>query len=79
MYYGRDLERAKNDVEKHLGSSVRVRYKNGKKKQKIKDGVLVGAYKSVFLVDLKMDETTYSATSYTYNDLITKNVVITII
>ncbi len=79
MYYEKDLVKAKNDIEKYLGRKVRVRFKNGKRKQKIKDGILISAYKSVFLVDMLVDEDTYTSTSYTYNDILTKNVVITIL
>ncbi len=79
MFYEKDLLRAKSNVEEHLGSKVRVRSNSGKKREKTKDGILLGAYKSVFLVDIKMDEDTYTSTAYTYTDLLTENVTITII
>lgn len=79
MFDERDVLKARNDVSKHIGSKVRVRFNNGKRKVKTKDGVLTNAYASIFLVDLMTDADTYRSTSYSYQDLITKNVSITIL
>lgn len=79
MFFEKDLAKARNDVEKHIGSKVRIKYNNGKRKQRIKDGVIISAYKSIFLINLQMDDDTVTKATYTYTDLLTKNVIITVI
>ncbi len=79
MFYEKDLIKAKSDIEQHIGSNVRVRFNNGKRREKTKDGVILSAYKSIFLVKLKITGEQYTKTAYTYSDLLTENVVITII
>ncbi len=79
MIYEKDLVKAKNDVEKHIGDKVRVRFKNGKRKQRIKDGTIISAYNSIFLVELQVTEDVVMQTTYTYKDVLTKNVVISLI
>lgn len=79
MFDERDVLKAKTDVEQYIGSKVRVRFNNGKRKMKTKEGVLTNAYQSIFLVDLMTDSDTYRSTSYSYKDLLTENVKITIL
>lgn len=79
MFYEKDLINAKNSVEQHIGSKVRVRHNSGKKRQKAKDGILLSAYKSVFLINIQVDDNIYTSTSYTYKDLLTENITITVI
>lgn len=79
MYDERDVLKAREDVSKHLGSKVRVRFNTGKRKMNTKDGVLTNAYASIFLVDLMTDAHTYRSTAYSYKDLLTQNVSITIL
>ncbi len=79
MIYEKDLVRAKNDVEKHIGNKVRVRFKNGKRKQRVKDGTILSAYNSIFLVELQINENTVTQTTYTYKDILTKNVIISVL
>lgn len=79
MFFEKDLVKARNDVEKHIGSKVRVRYNNGKRKQRVKNGVIINAYNSIFLINVQVNEDTTTKATYTYKDLLTENVTITII
>ncbi len=79
MYYDKDIQRAKSNVEEHIGSKVRVKFNSGKRKVRTKDGVLTNAYNSIFLVDLETENNTFRSTAYSYKDLLTENVKITLI
>lgn len=79
MFFEKDLVKAREDVEKHIGSKVRIRYNSGKRKQRIKDGVIISTYKSIFLINVEIDKDTTTNATYTYKDLLTKNVIITVV
>ncbi len=79
MIYSKDIERTKLDVEKYLGSKVKIRSNNGRKKMLTTEGILIDAYPSVFLVQHTNEKNMQRNLSYSYKDLLTNNVQITLI
>ncbi len=68
----------KNKLEKNLGKRVIVKANKGRKKFVTRKGILKSVYPSIFSVDVENgDELTTS--TYTYSDVLTHNVKITIL
>ncbi len=79
MILEKDINSARNNIIEHVGKKIKVRNNVGKRGAQSKEGVLIGAYQSVFLVNIKVDERIYTKASYTYKELISKNVIITLL
>lgn len=79
MIYKKDITRAKSDVEKFLGSKVKVRFNTGRKKMATTEGVLSHAYDSVFSVEYVLGKEDIRNATYSYKDLVTRDVQITLI
>ncbi len=76
MILKEDLKNAKKSIELNVGKKIKL--KNRGSKSKIREGVIVKAYNSIFLVNIVVDEDVHTATTYTYKDLITESVIITL-
>ncbi len=76
MIYKEDINSAKRNIEDNIGKKIRLKQRGSK--SKTKDGILIEAYNSLFLVSVRVDSDIYLATTFTYKDLITENVVITL-
>ncbi len=76
MIYRKDILCVKKEVRDNLGKEISLKQRGSK--HKVKDAILIEAYKSLFLVNIKIDDNIYTSTTFTYKDLITQNVVITI-
>lgn len=62
-------------VEKHVGSRVQVRSNLGRHKYDVTEGIITGIYPCIFLVEVKNEaEDSYQTVSYSYTDVITKDV-----
>ncbi|MFV0503652.1 MAG: Veg family protein [Lachnospirales bacterium] len=79
MIYQKDIQRAKNDVEKCLGSRVKVRFNTGRKKMSTTEGILKKAYGSVFSVEYSLGRSDMHSATYSYKDIVTKDVQITLL
>lgn len=72
------LFRIRKDIEGHIGSNVRLRANKGRKKIVVREGVLEAAYPSLFVVEINNDFDGTRKVSYTYTDVLTKTVEVTI-
>lgn len=69
----------RNAVKKHIGSRVIVRCNLGRHRVNVTEGVITETYPSVFLIKVKNEEENTSQTvSYSYTDVLTKDVQITL-
>ncbi len=79
MILEKDIDCARNSILEHVGKKIKVRNNVGKRGADSKEGILLEAYQSVFLVNIKVDDRIYTKASYTYKELISKSVIITLL
>lgn len=66
-------------VSKHVGSKVRVRSNLGRHKYDVTEGVITETYPCIFLVRVEnAEEDSFQTVSYSYTDVITKDVQLTL-
>lgn len=66
-------------VAEHVGSKVKVRSNLGRHKYDVTEGVITETYPCIFLVQVKnAEEDSYQTVSYSYTDVITKDVQLTL-
>lgn len=66
-------------VAEHVGSKVRVRSNLGRHKYDVTEGVITDTYPSIFLVQIKnAEEDSFQTVSYSYTDVITQDVQLTL-
>lgn len=66
-------------VAKHVGSKVVVRSNLGRHKYDVTEGVIAEIYPSIFLIRVKNEaEDSFSTVSYSYTDVITRDVQLTL-
>lgn len=64
----------KQKLDSHLGDSLTVVARAGRKKVTKRRGVLKETFPAVFVVDLDQDQNNFEHVSYSYTDLLTKNI-----
>lgn len=64
----------KNKLDSHLGDTLTVVAQAGRKKVTKRHGVLRETFPAVFMVDLDQDQNNFKHVSYSYTDLLTKNI-----
>ncbi len=64
----------KQKLDLHLGDSLTVVARAGRKKVTKRRGVLKETFPAVFVVDLDQDQNNFKHVSYSYTDLLTKNI-----
>lgn len=72
------LNDIKRDLESHIGEKIRLKANKGRKKVIEREGVLERTYPSIFVVKLDEAETGERRVSYSYADLLTEAVELTI-
>ena len=66
-------------VSRHIGSNVVVRCNLGRHKVDVTEGVITETFPSIFLITVKNEiENTSQTISYSYTDVLTKDVQITL-
>lgn len=72
------LQAIKANLEKYLGYHIRLKANRGRQKTIVREGVLEKTYPHIFVV--KLDENKYPVkrVSYSYADVLTKTVQLTI-
>ncbi len=66
-------------VAKHVGSRVKVRSNLGRHKYDVTEGIISEIYPSIFLIKVKnREEEGFQTVSYSYTDVITKDVQLTV-
>jgi len=69
----------KKSLDAHLGKRLYVRANGGRKKTIERAGVLRETYRAVFVVELDQDENSFERVSYSYADILTEAVEITVL
>lgn len=64
----------KHRLDSHLGDSLTVVAQAGRKKITKRRGTLKETFPAVFVVDLDQDQNNFKHVSYSYTDLLTKNI-----
>lgn len=64
----------KEKLDNHLGQELIVIAQAGRKKVIRRKGVLKKTYPAVFVVDLYQQQNNFERVSYSYTDLLTKNI-----
>ncbi len=74
-----DIFAVRQQVNAHVGSKVRIRANKGRKRVVVKEGVLENTYPSIFVVKVHNEQQgSYRSVSYSYTDLLTHNVELSI-
>lgn len=73
------LDDIKRGIEKHLGKDIIVRANKGRKKIVTREGVLECTYPNVFVVAYSDQDNRTTRVSYSYADILTSNVQLTLI
>ncbi|KGO32315.1 Veg family protein [Oenococcus alcoholitolerans] len=68
------LQNIKSGLDERIGSKITVIAQAGRKKTTTRKGVLVETYPSLFVVELDKAEGTFERVSYSYTDVLTKNI-----
>ncbi|KRL63313.1 Veg family protein [Lactobacillus psittaci] len=64
----------KKELDSHLGDSITVVAQAGRKKVTKRKGILKSTFPAVFVVDLDQRQNNFERVSYSYTDLLTKNI-----
>ena len=64
----------KHKLDSHLGDTLTVVAHAGRKKVTKRRGILRETFPAVFVVDLDQDQNNFKHVSYSYTDLLTKNI-----
>lgn len=78
MRVNNSLDRIKKDVETFVGKRVRLKANKGRRKTFIKEGVLEQTYPAIFVVKFDNDQNSVRRVSYSYSDILTETVEITV-
>lgn len=73
-----NLSKIREDVEDCVGKKVIIKTNKGRKKTTVREGVLESAYPSIFVVKISNDFDSIRRVSYTYSDVLTETVEVTI-
>lgn len=72
------LKSIKRSLDSHIGERILLRANGGRRKTVERSGVLEETYPSVFIVRLDEDKHTFERVSYSYADILTETVELTI-
>jgi len=71
-----------DDIKKHvqdcLGMKVILRTNKGKRKSKVREGIIEDAFPSVFTVRIDKGQGSERTVSYSYSDILTESVEVTL-
>ncbi|MFD2671550.1 biofilm formation stimulator Veg [Marinicrinis sediminis] len=68
----------KRSLEPHVGSRVLLKANGGRRKTIERSGVLEETYPSVFIVKLDQEQHAFKRVSYSYADILTESVEVTV-
>lgn len=71
-----DIEKIRTSVQNNCGNMVEIRLDRGRNKVDVEKGVIKGAYSSIFTIQLddESDEKPNRILSFSYTDIITKDI-----
>lgn len=73
----KELDKIKSDLEDNIGSKIKFASKRGRKKRTIRNGIIESTHANVFVIKVDAqneEEVSERRISYTYADILTKNV-----
>lgn len=73
-----NLIRIRKDIEMCIGKKVRLRANKGRKKTVVREGILEATYPNLFVVRICNEYDSTRKVSYTYTDVLTGTVEITV-
>lgn len=74
-----DVNRVRRAVVSHVGSKVKIRANKGRHKIDVTEGIISETYPSIFLIKVLDDlEETHKTMSFSYTDVLTKDVELTL-
>lgn len=72
------LAEIKRNIESHVGERILLRANGGRRKTIERTGVLEETYPAVFIVKLDQDQHAFKRVSYSYADILTETVELTV-
>ena len=72
------LAEIKNSLDCHIGEKIKLVANGGRRKTVERSGVLEKTYPSVFIVKLDKDQHAFERVSYSYADILTEQVELTV-
>jgi len=72
------LLQIKRDIETCVGQKIQLKANKGRKKAFIREGIVENTYPSIFVVKFENDYEATRRVSYSYTDILTKAVEITV-
>lgn len=73
------LAEIKSSLDRHIGEKIKLIANGGRRKTVERSGVLEETYPSVFIVKLDKDQHAFERVSYSYADILTETVELTIL
>ncbi|HHY13932.1 MAG TPA: Veg protein [Thermoanaerobacterales bacterium] len=73
-----ELLRIKKDIESNVGQRVRLKSNRGRRRIVEREGILEKTYPNIFVVRIDEDTDTERKVSYSYTDILTETVEVTI-
>lgn len=73
-----DLAKIREDVEDSIGERVILKANKGRRRTTTREGILEEAYPSLFVVKIKNQFDSVRRVSYTYSDILTETVEVTL-
>ncbi len=77
--YMNNVTKIRKDLEGCIGKNVILKANKGRKKTIVREGILESAYPSLFVVKISNEFDSTRRVSYTYSDVLTSTVEITIL
>lgn len=68
----------KRSLDQHIGQKIMLKANGGRRKTVERSGVLEETYPSVFIVKLDEEQQTFKRVSYSYADILTETVELTV-
>ncbi len=72
------LDAIKQELDAHVGESVRVRANRGRNRLVEQEGVLENTYGNIFVVKMQLRPDDVRRVSYSYSDVLTENIELTV-
>lgn len=72
------LNEIRKDIEGYIGQKVTLKANKGRKKTVIREGIIEKTYPSIFVVRIDGGYNTVRRVSYSYSDILTETVEITV-
>lgn len=69
-----DVRQVRRVLNAHIGSRVRIKLNKGRHKVDVTEGVITETYPSIFLVEVENEEELSQTVSFSYTDVLTKDV-----